>query len=444
MKNDYDEYIIKSRLCTIQTPEYDIAGEVHRQLKGKSSTVNSRKSLRMIIIIGICLLVSTGVLAVTISNFNKTVSKLDPEILPILQPLEFACEDNGIKMEVVAAYNDDEMVVIYLTLQDLTANRLSHNTRLYSYSLSEGSLFNSQIIDYDEENKTATFRVQTNGGNNIDGKKLVLSIKSLLGDSIVFDGVDTGINLVDFRGSNPETIALNMEHVSGGSGSMLDSWRSKGNIQVLKDEQRNIELPGIEFMHISSMGYIEDKLHIQTKWTGKGNHGYFYFTDTEGKDIRNRSSAIHFGIDESGNTIKKGDYIEYVFDLGEIDIEDISMKGYFVFSGEQIKGDWKVEFELQSVGEERKTSCDLDFGTWQLNQLYVSEIGVTLLGTGKYDDSQPPKVFINMSDGTMHEITLISPFTNNEKIYIKALTEQTIDTRMIESISINGEVVKFE
>ena len=43
MKKDYDEYIISSKLNTIQTPEYDIAGEVRKQLKDKSSTGNSKK-----------------------------------------------------------------------------------------------------------------------------------------------------------------------------------------------------------------------------------------------------------------------------------------------------------------------------------------------------------------------------------------------------------------
>lgn len=79
MKNDYDEYTIKSRLSTIQTPEYDIVGEVHKQLKSKNFTGNSKKSLKLSIVIGISLLLSTGVLAVTISSFNKIESKVNPK-----------------------------------------------------------------------------------------------------------------------------------------------------------------------------------------------------------------------------------------------------------------------------------------------------------------------------------------------------------------------------
>lgn len=201
----------------------------------------------------------------------------------------------------------------------------------------------------------------------------------------------------------------------------------------------------VNIMHISNIGYIDDKLHIQTKWTRYGkDHGYFYFTDSEGDDIKIRPSTVHFGIDESGNTMDRGDYLEYVFDLGKEGLDNISVKGYFVSSGKLIEGDWKVEFELESVGQEKEVSYDLDFGTWQLKDISVSEIGVTLLGTGKYDENQSPKIIINMSDGTMEEITSIYSFTNNKNIYLKAIADQPFDTTAIESISINGDVVIFE
>lgn len=445
MNKNYDEHIIGTKLNTIQTPEYDIAGEVNRQLNEKSSIGNSRKSFKLAMIIAISILLSTGVVAVTISNFNKITTKVSPEIVPMLQPIEATNENNGMRMEVVAAYNDDEMVVIYLTLQDLTENRLSHDANLYSYSLSEGSLFNAQIMDYEEESKTATFRIQTNGGEDLDGKNLGFILKSFIANSFVFDGIDTRINLADFRDINPETIPLNMDHVSGGSGEMYDLWKDKGIIQVLKAEQTVIKLPDIDFMHISNIGYIDNKLHIQTKWTRYGkDHGYFYFTDSEGNNLQIYPSTVHFGIDELGNTMDRGDYLEYVFDLGREDLDNIGMKGYFVSSGKLIEGDWKVEFKLESVGQEKEVSYDIDFGSWQLNEIHVSEIGLTLLGRGKYDENQVPKIFINMSDGAKHEMNLISSFTKEEKIYLKALADQPMDTTMVESITINGDVVKFD
>ena len=163
MKYDNDEQIIKAKLSTIKTPEYDIATEVNKKLEQKSSIINKKKPLRIAMLTCACLMLSVGVLAATVRSFNRIGSKVSPEIAPILQPIEMISEDNGIKMEVVAAYNDNEMAVIYLTMQDLTEDRIDESLNLYNYTLSEGALFNSQIIDYDEETKTATLRIQANG-----------------------------------------------------------------------------------------------------------------------------------------------------------------------------------------------------------------------------------------------------------------------------------------
>jgi hypothetical protein len=224
MKYDRDEQIIKARLSTIKTPEYDIATKVNKELKQKGFIINKRKPLKITMVTCICIMVSVGVLAATVPSFNKIVSKICPEIAPILQPIEMVSEDNGIKMEVVAAYNDDEMAVIYLTMQDLTGDRIDESLDLYNYTLSEGALFNSQIIGYDEETKTATLRIQANGGEKMNGKKLSFAVKSFLSGSLVFDEVETGINLMDIEDVSSQTIPLNMERVSGGSGTMFDLW----------------------------------------------------------------------------------------------------------------------------------------------------------------------------------------------------------------------------
>ena len=41
----------------------------------------------------------------------------------LLQPLEIACKDNGIKMEVLGAMNDDEMALFTITMKDLVGDR---------------------------------------------------------------------------------------------------------------------------------------------------------------------------------------------------------------------------------------------------------------------------------------------------------------------------------
>ena len=446
MKYDSDEQIIKAKLNTIKTPEYDIATEVNEKLKQKGSIINKKKPLKIAMVICICLMLSVGVLAATVSSFNKIGTKVSPETASLLQPIEMISEDNGIKMEVVAAYNDNEMAVIYLTMQDLTGDRIDESLSLYNYTLSEGALFNSQIIDYDEETKTATLRIQANGGEKMNGKKLSFVVKSFLSGSSVFDEVETGINLTDVGDVSSQTIPLNMEHVSGGSGTMFDSWEEQGTIQVLKGDEMNISLPQIDFMHISNIGYIDNKLHIQTKWVGDGidDHGYFYFTDAENNALKLYPSTVHFGIDELGNTMDRGDYIEYVFDLEGIDPKEEFLKGKFVSSGRYTEGKWEIKFKLQSVNPEKETECKLDFGTWELDRIQVSQIGVTLLGMGEYDEENSPQIQINMTDGTTQDIELSTSFSQNEKISLKYLSNAPLDGTMVESVNINGELIKLD
>ncbi|NMB27955.1 MAG: DUF4179 domain-containing protein [Tissierellia bacterium] len=446
MKYDHDEQIIKARLSTIRTPEYDIYAEVNKKLKQNSPIINKKKLLRIAMVTCICLVLSVGVLAATVPSFNKILPIVSPEIASILQPIGMISEDNGIKMEVVAAYNDAEMAVIYLTMQDLTGGRIDESLDLYNYTLSEGALFNSQIIDYDEETKTATLRIQANGGEKMNGKKLSFAVKSFLSGSLVFDEVETGINLTDIEDVSSQTMPLNMEHVSGGSGTMFDSWEEQGTIQVLKGDEMNISLPQIDFMHISNIGYIDNKLHIQTKWVGDGidDHGYFYFTDAEDNALDIYPSTVHFGIDELGNTKDRGDYIEYVFDLEGIDPKEVFLRGYFESNGRYTEGDWKTKFKLQSVSPEKEAECNFDFGTWELDRIQVSQIGVTLLGIGQYDEMSNPQIQVNMTDGTTQDIELSTSFSQNEKISLKYLSNVPLDSTMVESVNLNGKLIELD
>lgn len=208
----------------------------------------------------------------------------------------------------------------------------------------------------------------------------------------------------------------------------------------------NISLPQIDFMHISNIGYIDNNLHIQTKWIGDGidDHGYFYFTDAENNALKLYPSTVHFGMDELGNTMDRGEYIEYVFDLEGIDPKEVFLKGNFISSGRYTEGNWETKFKLQPVNPGKETECKLDFGTWELDRIEVSQIGVTLLGVGEYDEENSPQIQVNMTDGTIQEIELSTSFSQNEKISLKYLSNVPLDSTMVESVNINGKLIKLD
>ena len=83
-----------------------------------------------------------------------------------------SCEDDGIKMEVISAYINADKADIYISMQDMTDERIDETTDLFdSYSINRpfSSSATCERMSYDEETKTATFLIsitQWGGGEN--------------------------------------------------------------------------------------------------------------------------------------------------------------------------------------------------------------------------------------------------------------------------------------
>lgn len=447
MKFDNHEIIIKNAINTINTPEYDIASNVERKINKQKSPMKLKKAVSVAIVC-ICLVVSVGVMAVTIPSFNNLLSIISPDIALMLQPIEASCEDNGIKMEVLGAMNDDEMAVIYITMKDLEEDRIDETLDIYDYDLMGTNISNCQIVHYDETTKTATLRMQANGGKKLNGKKASFQVESFLVDKLTFDGVETGIDLLDInevKGS--ETIPLDMDNsITGGSGELFDEFESQGIIGVLKPDQMKITLPEIDFMYISNIGYIDGRLHIQTKWVGDGidDHGYFYFADALGNRIDKNPSDIYFGVDESGNTKWGRDYIEYIYDVEDIDLSELKLMGYFVSHGNYITGNWKTTFKLKSVGEEKVTNCNIKMDTVNVVTVKVSPLGITLVCNGEIDKSTKVPISINMTDGSFQTFDCGMSYSDNGEVRMKYIPSLPLDVSKVESVNINGTVVDIK
>lgn len=63
---------------------------------------------------------------------------ISPEIAALLEPIESTVEYGGIKMEIVSAMQDEDMAVVYVTMQDVEGNRIDETLDIYDYSMSKG------------------------------------------------------------------------------------------------------------------------------------------------------------------------------------------------------------------------------------------------------------------------------------------------------------------
>ena len=139
-----------------------------------------RRLRRRIFVVAIALcicLFATGALAVTVPDFRRFLGNVTPDIIQMFQPIELSAQDNGIKMEVLAAINDDEMAAVYLTLQDFEGDRVDEHIDLYNFTIRGTHMMTSELVDYDEETKTAIIRMVGNGGKKLNGKKTTVSVQ---------------------------------------------------------------------------------------------------------------------------------------------------------------------------------------------------------------------------------------------------------------------------
>jgi hypothetical protein len=449
MKYDSDEIIIKNALSSIHTPEYDIISEVEKEIQKEKIPRGFKSVVPAALAMCLCLVLSVGAMAATIPSFNNLLSIISPDFALLLQPLEITCEDNGIKMEVVGAMNDDEMAVIYITMKDLVGDRIDESLDIYDYSLTGTHISTCQMVHYDETTKTATLRMQANGGKKLNGKKVSFQVESFLSNKLIFDEVETGINLSDVKEvKDSQTVPLDMNNniSGGGGGDLFDELQSQGKIRILAPEQKKITLPQIDFMYISNIGYIDDRLHVQTKWVGDGidDHGDLYLTDTSGSRIDTASANIYFSVDKSGNSKWGRDYVEYIFDISRINLDELKLMGNFVSHGNYVKGNWKTTFKIQSVGKELQTCCNIKCGTLNINNVKVSTLGLTLAGSGEINESMTIPISVKMTDGSVQEFESGMCYSDNGEVKLKYASALPLDTSKVESVVVNGASVKFD
>ena len=441
MNIDNDEKIIRDALNTIYTKDSDIHSNLKRRIykrKGKPF----RKA-----IIGGCIAVLSAaicvpVMAEKIPSFKNLLLYINNGFESLIQPVELVSADNGIKMEVVGAMNDSEMAVVYITIQDLEGNRVDETIDLYdSYRLTGGRSFTSEVVNYDENSRTATIRIQVNGGKKLSGKELEFSFREFISGKKVIDTmINREILYSGLEYGNINTISLDMDNIPGGGGRLFEEYKNMGIIKVLKPDEKKIIIPDVDFMYISNMGVIDGRLHVQTKWSEKGidNHGYFYFTDKLGNELDVEQGNVYFGIDDNGNTTYGREYVEYIYDISQLNLSNINLKAYMVYNENHTQGNWKARFKIEPV-DEKKIKCNIEDGQGVIENLIISPLGVVLETKGTEVDV--PSIEITMVDGTKISLEQSIGHNDSGEGRKKFIAAHPLDISKIKVISVNGNIV---
>jgi hypothetical protein len=347
-------------------------------------------------------------------------------------------------MEVVAAMNDDDTAVVYLTMQDLTGNRIDESMNLLAgFSISGANMLTSEIVDFDAKTKTATLRLMGSGGDKLEGQKVTVRINSFMSGKNVYREVDPGVDLTALL-QDPETTALAMNNSPGGGGELYPILREQGTIEVLKKDALRIPLPGIDFAEISNIGRVDGRLHVQVRWSSDGveNHGYLYLTDAAGNMIYPSNVSLNH---KAEGTSK---YEENIFELDKTELAGLKLKGYFVSYDRQTEGNWQTTFKIEAITKAQEAACNIEAGSMKITRVAISPLGITVMGSGKppgADTSDNLAIAAIMTDGKrVDDFNTTNTLNENGKIIIKYMPGSLLDVKNVRAVDINGTTIDFK
>lgn len=294
----------------------------------------------------ICICCGTAVPVLAAAD-NKIAYELlyhiSPSAAQKLKPVRISCEDNGIKMEVIAADIEGHKAVILVSMQDLKGNRIDETADLFdSYSIhtpydQTGGCF---LVGYEDETATATFMLEIEQANQklIPGDKITFSAGEILNgrkhSNFQLESIDLkNLPVINDLKEDP--------NIRGCGGMELDAFDEE-HAQLMEPREEAIVLE--KGAALTGYGIVDNKLHVQVRYTDilkTDNHGNIYLKNKDGEIIYCQYSAAFWDDNEADN------YEEYVFDIPVDDLNNYEIWGEFwTCSAGSVKGSWQVTFPL--------------------------------------------------------------------------------------------------
>ncbi len=398
---------------------------------------NIRRPLAIATTFIMCILLSVSVLAATNKTCNELLSIISPQMAEFFMPLNLTAVDNGIKMEVIAAANDEDTSVVYMSLQDLTENRLSKNMELYF--VPNSFYFTERILSYDKNTKKAMVQLIANRYSkkkykDID-KMLNLMISGIATDRKDYEISDTGVNLSNIINSSTG----NIDYIT------LKEYTGVKN--VLKPDKKNIAIKDMDCGYISNIGYIDGRLHIQVKITGTKNDSCsLILTDKSG----NQPSLNYTDFKGEDGYI----YYEYVFDVKASELKKYTLTAWPTTYTYYTEGNWNSKFELKDE-KSREINCNVALKELNVNKVSLSPLGVKITCINDKSVSQQnilkfgisskkDIVSVKMNDGSILKLDKAWGWRNSSTSSSKYLSPEPIKVEDVKEVSIDGNIVEIK
>lgn len=407
-----------------------------------------------------CLVLVFGVAAAAsvFPGFETFISRVGEDVRQLVQPVNLDVTQAGIRMEVIAAVHDGDTAVAYLSLQDMEGDRIDESTELYACGFGSSNFSFGQMVYYDAETRTATFRLERVFADDPSQNKVTVTVNSILSGTYSFNSVDTGLTLASIKEANPtpQTLRINTVGSVGMSHGADEAQNQKlwasldtDSFTVLSPEEPiNLEQPsGIT---LTGAGVVDDMLHVQHSPQGMERYSYLdLFLDYPGASGETLlpSAYIEFGDVQQADDRDYYSHTEYIFPLPQnVPDEEVRLLASGQAYHHYIPGNWQVTFVLDKNPPQLQAECDIDMNPWNLYKVTLSTVGITMYGRGEpteYSDYADAVITmkngetVEYSGGTRWVYEIDGTFT------IKNSFALPINLDEVQSVTINGHPVVF-
>ncbi len=417
-----------------------------------------RRMLATAVAAAICLTASMAVLASP--ALSDKLGMVGQKTRDLLTPTNASCENNGIRLEVLASMHDEDTVVSYISLEDTTGQRRLDDTVTLCDLRIDGEP--TVISDYPvvQEDGSVVVRVQgLRDPLQSAGGKVSLSMKAILSGGVEKDYQDTGITVADIVARSPSPAMVGSVQIgdaecavqSGALDELMRSYTMQGLKAVAE-----YETDKIPFLTFLNAGMVDNNLHILVRQNPEYwyNNCDFALFDAEGNPIAEDVAKVCIGKKMSGvvpDGKRIAEKMEYILSLPKQQaLEDLHLYYSVAEYKHCATGQWNVTFD---VPEEKHptiwAACNLDMKPWRMKAITVSPFGYEALGTGTLlESSTMPDVAIYLQDGTVIDgfsscISTVqtSPNEEEDQISVKCYFDEPLNADEVVKVTVCGETV---
>lgn len=307
---------------------------VHANAKDKFRGVR-KLAVGIAVFLG-CLLIATPALAASVPEAYNLLYLVSPETAQFFHPVQMSTVDQGIEVSVESASVYGSTAQALITVRDLEGDRLDDSLDLYdSYEIRIGydCTGHCEQMGYDATTKTATFLItiaSMDEKNIIQGSKLTFTLSTLL------TGREKTVDVL---------IPMDWNNI-----------RSEVQTETGDTSDAVVMIPGTERValhegfYCSSIGYVDEKLHIQLYTPGRDlrdDHAFLYLKNAAGEEKQGEMlyRGGYRGMDQTED--ERANYVEYAFDVPQNEIDQWLLYGDFYHATGRIDGNWSVTFPLE-------------------------------------------------------------------------------------------------